>query len=564
MPSEIVVNVNSRETRVAILEDGKLSEVMYEREGSLVGNIYLGVVENVVPALDAAFVDCGVEKNVFIHVSDAMEDEPSRKQMRHKMNGFPPIREVLNEGDKILVQVTKGPVELKGARATRRISLPGRFLVLTHDGRGKVGVSKKLEDDKERTRLRDLGNSLKPDEFGIIVRTRAEGAQRREFEDDIRFLTKLWRSIQGKTGQAKAPALIHEDLSLVFEVVRDVMNKETKRLIVDDKVTYDKVLNLLDNVEPGLRKRVELYKGADPIFNHFDVEKQINRALQPKVWLPHGGHIVIEQTEALTTIDVNSGKFTGAKNLEDTVVRTNVEAAQEIAPQLRLRDIGGIIVIDFIDMDKQKHREKVMTELRKAFKGDRMRTRIMHITPLGLVEMTRKRTAQSLQQKLTSTCPCCGGTGYILSADTMAGRIAEELRVRAKRDEPDAEAFAVVADPRVCLTLIGPQGEEADRLETELGKDLYFRCDEGVHPEHYDVFSGSKRDIEKQFPVLKKGRRLQITSEDVLPIPSEGMTAIVDGCIVGLPEVSPKEEGPLKIRITSADRSYGRATPTGK
>lgn len=562
MGTDIVVNVHGRETRVAIVEDKKLVEVMYEREDSLVGNIYMGVVENVVPALDAAFVNCGVERNVFIHVSDAMEEEPSRQQMRHKMNGFPPIREVLKEGDKILVQVTKGPVELKGARATRRIALPGRYLVLTHDGRGKVGVSKKITDEKERARLRDIAQSLKPEEFGMIVRTRAEGAQRKDFEDDVKFLTKLWRSIQGKARQVKAPALVHEDLTLVFEVVRDVMNEDTEHFYVDDKVTYDKVLNLLDNVAPELRNRVQLYKGPEPIFAHFDLEKAITRALLPKVWLPHGGHINIEQTEALTTIDVNSGKFTGAKTLEDTVLRTNIEAAEEIASQLRLRDIGGIIVIDFIDMDKQKHREKVMTALRGAFKDDRMRTRIMHITPLGLVEMTRKRTSMSLQQKLTTACPCCQGHGFILSAETMAGRISEELRLRAAQE--DAEAFAIISDPRVCLTLIGPQGEDADRLEEELGKQLYFRADEGIHPERYDIQAGTKKEIEKQFPTFRKGRKLTITPDVVLPIPGEALIAVIEGIVVEMPEVSPKTEGEVKARVTGGNRSYARATPLGK
>jgi len=562
MSAEIVVNVSPTETRVGILEEGRLAELMYEREGSLVGNIYLGVVENVVPALDAAFVDCGVERNVFLHVSDALEEEPSRKQMRHKMNGFPPIKQVVKRGDTFLCQVTKGPVELKGARATRRISLPGRYIVLTHDGRGKVGVSKKIDDDKERQRLRDLATSVKPEGFGMIVRTRAEDAQRKELEDDVKFLTKLWRSIQGKTPQAKAPALIHEDLSLVFEVVRDVMNTQTKRFVIDDKVTYDKVLNLLDNVEPRLRKRVELYKGDEPIFAHFGIEQQISRALHPKVWLPHGGYINIEQTEALTTIDVNTGKFTGAKNLEDTVVRTNVEAAEEIPRQLRLRDIGGIIVIDFIDMDKAKHRDKVMAALRQAFKGDRMRTRIMHITPLGLVEMTRKRTEQSLRQKLTTACPCCEGKGYILSAKTMAGRITEELRLRAMRDED--EAFAVIADPLVCLTLIGAQGQDAISLEQELGRDLYIRADEGIHPERYDIVPGQKRELEKEYPPLKKGRRLQIVPENVLAIPSDGMLALVGNCILEVPEASPSHEDALKVRITVGDRSYSRATPAGR
>jgi ribonuclease G len=560
--SEIIVNVGHRERRVAILEDGKLAEIMYEREGSVVGNIYLGKVENVVPALDAAFVDCGIDRNVFLHVSDAMEEEPTRHQMRHKMNGFPPIKEVVKPGDTFLVQVTKGPVELKGARATRRISLPGRYLVLTHDGRGKVGVSKKLEDEMERNRLRDLAQEIKPEGFGVIVRTRAEGAQRKELEEDVRFLTKLWRSIQGKARQAKAPALIHEDLSLVFEVVRDVLAVNMGRFVVDDKVTYDKVLNVLDNVEPRLRKMVELYKGDEPIFTRFGVEQQIDRALQPKVWLPHGGYIGIEQTEALITIDVNTGKFTGATKLEDTVLRTNLEAADEIARQLRLRDMGGIIVIDFIDMDKRKHREQVLQALRAAFKGDRMRTRIMHITRLGLVEMTRKRTEESLQQKLTVQCPCCHGLGHILSPETVANRIAEELRVKAYSHQ--TEAFSVLANPRVCLSLMGAQGDEASQLEEETGAHLYIRCDPGMHPERYEIVEGAEKDIERKYPVVKVGRRLTLEEDRFLPVDGASLLAELGGCVVEIPEVSAQHEGDLKVRVTSSGRSYVRATPIGK
>ena len=558
MASEIIVNVNSRETRVAILDDGRLAELMYERGESVVGNIYLGKVENTVPGLDAAFVDCGIERNVFIHVSDAVEEEPSRHQMRHKMNGFPPIDQVIKQGQEILVQVVKGPVELKGARATRRISLPGRFIVLTCDGRGGAGVSKKIADEQERARLRELAQAVKPEGFGIIVRTRAEGVQRKELEDDVKFLTKLWRSIQGKAKQQKAPALIHEDLSLVFEVVRDVLAVSTARFVIDDKITYDKVLNVVDNVEQRLRKRVELYKGDEPIFTHFGIEQQIDRALHPKVWLPHGGYINVEQTEALTTIDVNTGRFTGS-SLEETVLRTNLEATEEIARQLRLRDVGGIIVIDFIDMDKRKHRDQVTAALRNAFKDDRMRTRIMHITRLGLVEMTRKRTGESLEQQLTTVCPCCDGHGFVLSATTMAGRIAEELRVRGVSKE--AEAFAVVANPKVALSLIGPDGHAIEALEEEASALLYIRSDPGMHPERYEIVPGTKKDVEKQFPVLRKGRRVNVTPEDFIHVPGACLVADYKGIVVEVPEISSGHDGELSLRITRGDRSFVRASP---
>ncbi len=555
MENKIIVNVDRRQTRVAILEDGRLAELAHERESDVVGNIYLGRVESVVAALDAAFVDCGIEKNVFLHVSDALVEEPTRAQMRHKMESLPPIKSVVKKGEEFLVQVTKAPLEAKGARATRRISLPGRYLVLMADGRGKVGVSKKIEDDKERERLRRLAEKLKPEGFGIIVRTNAEGAGRAELEADIKFLMRLWRSIQGRARQVKAPALVHEDLSLVFEVVRDVFSSQTTEFVIDDKVTYDKVLNIVDHVARRLRNRIKLYKGPEPIFDHYEITPQIERALRPKVWLPHGGWINIEQTEALTAIDVNTGKFTGSGSLEETVLRTNLEACDEIARQLRLRRIGGIIVIDFIDMDKQRHRTQVTTALRKAFANDRMRTRIMHITPLGLVEMTRKRTGQSLAQQLQTECPYCNGHGRVLAPETVAFRVIADLRARVS--EAEEPAYAVVAAPSTTLALIGPHGEEAAALEEELGVQLFIRANEHFHPERYEITADNVRALRRRLVTYRVGSKLTIQPEQVLRVPQAGLVACVGGYIVEVPDASPDSEQPTRVRLTRVDRSYG-------
>jgi ribonuclease G len=559
MKTDIIVDVNPRETRVAILEDGQLAEYKIEREQMVVGNVYMGRVENVVSGLDAAFVDVGIERNVFLHVSDAVTKDPTRHQMRHKMDSFPPIGKVLKKGQEIMVQVTKGPLEQKGARATRRISLPSRCLVLMEDGKDKVGVSKKIEDEQERKRLRDLAQKVKPDGFSLIVRTRAEGADVADFKHDIKFLMKMWRSIEGKRQQTKAPALIYEDSSLVYGVFRDIFDSDVNSFVINDKTAYDRILNLCANLAPQLRRRVELYRGEEPISVHYGVHNEVERALRPKVWLPHGGSIVIEQTEALTTIDVNSGKFVGAKSLEDTVLRTNLEAAEEIARQLRLRDIGGIIVIDFIDMDKAQHRRKVTDALRDSVADDRMKTRILHITRLGLIEMTRKRTSQSLFRQLQVPCPCCNGTGRILSVETMASRIYEELRAAKPRNQ--GEALLIWADPAVVMALIGPHGEYIDDLEGAARTNLYIRATDNIHPERYEIVPGSDRDFRKQHLPYTQGQVITIQPDEVISLPAMGMVASIKGYIIEVPEASAKINKPMKVRFTKVGRSYGRCSP---
>jgi ribonuclease G len=560
MGTDIIVNVNGPRQRVAILEEGQLAEVLLDGDSRVVGNVYLGRVENVVPGLDAAFVDCGIDRNVFLHVSDAMVTEPSRAQMRRKMESFPPIGEVVKPGDEFLVQVTKGPVDAKGARASRRISLPSRNLVLMSDGRGKVGVSKKIEDEEERARLRELAVKSKPEDFGMIVRTRAEGAEKKDFDADVRFLMKLWRSIQQRTKQEKAPALIYEDLTLVFEVLRDVFDPNVGSFVVDDKVTYDKVLNLLNTLAPELRERVTLYRDKDPIFVHYGIEQEIERALRRKVWLPKGGYIGIDSTEALTAIDVNTGKFTSPKRLEDTVLRTNLEAATEIARQLRLRDIGGIIVIDFIDMDNPKHRREVTAALKTALERDRMKTRIMHLTRLGLIEMTRKRTGQSLAKQLQIACPCCSGTGRILAPETTALRVLEALR-QAAQDAPE-DGFHVRVQTQVALQLVGPGGALAAETEERLGKALFIRGEEEMHPEDFDLLPDDEKTLRKAHLTLRKGQKITLQKEQVIPDAGEGLVALWDGgLVIEVPELTSTKELPLVVRLVEVARSHVLATP---
>jgi ribonuclease G len=552
--ADIVVNVTPRETRVAILEGGRLAELLIEREKAVLGNIYKGRVENVVPALDAAFVDCGIERNVFIHVGDAVPYDP----VKEGSPKLPRISEVLQKGQEIIVQVTKGPLESKGARATARLSLPGRFVVLTRDGQAGVGVSKKIEDETERHRLRDIAASVKPAGWGCIVRTRAQGAGRAELQADIRFLTKTWGTIDEKAAKSKAPATLYEDLSLVFEILRDVVDQRVRKMVIDDRETHDRVLRLLDTMAPTLMERVELYEGKKPVFVEYEVEQEIERALRPRVWLPHGGHLSIEETEALTVIDVNSGRFTSPTSLEDTVLRTNLEAADEIGRQLRLRDIGGIIVIDFIDMDRPEHRDRVAEAMRVALHNDRMRTRVMHITRLGLMEMTRKRTDLSLGHQLLEACPWCSGSGRVMEATTVATRIVSELRSRAA--ESKVGGFVVLADPQVALALIGPHGELIEGLEKEeVGRPVLVRADPNRHREHFEIVAGDVRKLEKEYGFLTPGDLVDIAPENVLSVPVEGMLAQVKGVIL---EVTEPEtiSAPVKVRIIKASRSYARGT----
>ncbi len=552
--ADIVVNVSPRETRVAILEGSRLCELLVEREQAVVGNIYKGRVENVVPALDAAFVDCGIERNVFIHVGDAVPYDP----VKEGSPKLPRIGDVLQKGQEIIVQVTKGPLESKGARATARLSLPGRYVVLTRDGQAGVGVSKKIEDDAERHRLRDIAAGVKPAGWGCIVRTRAQGAGRAELQADLRFLTKTWETIDEKAEKSKAPATLYEDLSLVFEILRDVVDQRVRKMVIDDRETHDRVLRLLETMAPTLMDRVELYEGQKPIFVEYGVEQEIERALRPRVWLPHGGHLSIEETEALTVIDVNSGRFTSPSSLADTVLRTNLEAAEEIGRQLRLRDIGGIIVIDFIDMDRPDHRDRVLEAMRLALHHDRMRTRVMHITRLGLMEMTRKRTDLSLGHQLMEACPWCNGAGRIMEPTTVATRIVSELRMRAA--ESKVGGFVVLADPPVALALIGPHGELVEGLERlEVGRPVLVRADPNRHREHFEIVAGDVRKLEKEYGYLTAGDLIDIGPEAVLNVPTEGLLAQVKGVVIEVPEPE-SISAPVKVRIVKASRSYARGT----
>ncbi|QNB45063.1 Rne/Rng family ribonuclease [Thermanaerosceptrum fracticalcis] len=487
MYREILVQVAEEETKVAVLEEGQLVEIYVERalNQRLVGNIYKGVVHNVLPGMQATFVDIGLEKNAFLYVEDALanvlwQDEehvPVRDGVR------PNIRDIVKEGQEIVVQIAKEPVGTKGARVTTQITLPGRYLVLmpTVD---YTGISRRIEEDEERERLKAIAEEIKPPNMGVIVRTVAEGSLREDLEQDIKSLLKIWQRIKNKAQTVSAPALLHKDLELVQRILRDVFTDDVQRLSVNSRPVFEKIIDFLEATETHLKGKVFL-SDTNNLFEKYAIDHELAQALKRKVWLKSGGYLVIDQTEALTAIDVNTGKFVGSTDLADTVLKTNLEAALEIARQLRLRNIGGIIIIDFIDMTDPHHKERVLKVLEEELKKDKVKAHILGITPLGLVEMTRKKVRQSLSSTLEKCCPYCEGKGTVLSEETVLLSLKNELKEVAARTTSDT--LLVETHPHVTALLTGAGARELRNLEQRLGKRIIVKNKEQFHLGHYEV-----------------------------------------------------------------------------
>lgn len=417
MINEMIVDVDSEEIRVGILEDKELVEIHIERtsQQGLVGNIYRGKVSTVLPGMQAAFIDIGYEKNAFLYVGDAIQQkEFSDDEIDYRDYAEYNISDILKVGQEITVQVIKEPVGTKGPRVSTHITLPGRNLVLLPNA-DYIGISRRIESETERQKLKKIAEKLKPDNMGLIVRTASEGKEESDFVEDVSFLTKLWDKIKKTESSGAVPRCIHKDINLIYRSVRDLFTASVDKFIINDEKEYLKVLELVEMISPVLKKRVELFSKEYKIFDYYQIETKIERALSRKVWLKSGGYIIIDRTEALTVIDVNTGKFVGGNNLEDTVLKTNIEATKEIAKQLRLRDIGGIVIIDFIDMNNNEHQQMVLDSLRQSLKNDRTKTIVLGMTALGLVEMTRKKIRQELSSVMNSNCPCCEGSGKILA-----------------------------------------------------------------------------------------------------------------------------------------------------
>lgn len=500
MAKEIIANVEPYETRVAVLDDGKLINLFIERGEPLAGNIYKGRVANVLPGMDAAFVDIGLERNAFLHVGDIRSQRLAGEEVEESF-GRGAIAERLRAGQEILVQVTKEPMGSKGARVTTYVALPAYYLVLMPTV-NYVGVSRRIENEQERRRLRQLADRVRPKGMGVIVRTAAEGATEKELADDIQFLLQIWSRVEERSRASKAPALVYQDLRLIRRVVRDQFTDEVTRFLIDSPEEFRRVQDLLNSFASKLKSRVQLYREAEPIFEHTGVEKEIEKALHRKIWLKSGGYIVIDRTEALTVIDVNTGKFVGKTDLATTIFRTNMEAVGEIVRQITLRDIGGIILADFIDMENEGHRKQVLAALHEAARRDRSKFHIIDLTQLGLVEITRKRVHQDLEEVMRMPCPYCEGRGRVLSVETMGLRVRREIQ----RALASAREAAVLVDvhPDVAAFL-SREGEGWIRqLEQQTGRRLRVRARDGMHIERLRIVEGPSLDALERAPVREE------------------------------------------------------------
>ncbi len=486
MSSEMVVNVSPRETRAALLENGVLQELFIERASKrgLTGNVYQGRVSKVLPGMQAAFIDIGLERTAFLHVSDIVQ--PADAEGASEAARTDSVRELVGEGSDILVQVLKDPLGTKGARLTTFVTIPSRYLVYMPFGRG-VGVSARIEADAERQRLREAMQAfITPgDSGGYIVRTAAEGASMDALRADMLFLRKLWEVITGKARATPQGTLIHEDLPLPLRLMRDLVGESVDRVLVDHEATCERMREFAATFMPGLGARVERYAGSRPIFDLHGVEEEIQRSLDPKVALKSGGYLIIDQTEALTTIDVNTGGYVGHRNLEETIYRTNLEAAVTIARQLRLRNLGGIIIIDFIDMEEDEHRRQVLQALEKALAKDHAKTHVSAVSLLGLVEMTRKRTRESLAHQLCMACPACEGRSFVKTPETVCYEIFREILRQA--GQFDLQQLLVLAHQDVIDRLLDEESAALGELEVQVGKPIRLQTESLYLLDQYDV-----------------------------------------------------------------------------
>jgi len=495
---QIIVNSSRNEVRVALLENGTLAEIHIERSSdeAATGNIYKGKVLRVLAGMQAAFVDIGLEKAAFLHASDvagetAVDEDGGVSEIQYDEGPrgpreHVPIEKRLRRGDELVVQIAKEPMGTKGARITAHVSLPGKYLVYMPTGH-QIGVSKRIADDRERRRLREIVTQARSKEGGIIVRTACEALPKKDIVDDIQSLERTWRDVREKASAVKAPALLYSDLDVVLRCVRDMLSDDVDEIVLDSAADCERTRTFVRDFMPTLANRVQLYSELEPVFDRFGVEEQITRATEPKVWLRSGGYLVIDQGEALTMIDVNTGRFVGKRSQEETVYKTNLEAALEIVSQLRLRNIGGIIIIDFIDMEEPNNRRMVMQTLEEALARDKARTTILRISELGLVEMTRKRTRENLERLISSPCPYCDGRGRIKSVPTVGQEVLRRIQLEAARAGARGERITVRANREVIGYLFNDEEDSIRVLQEKLGRSITLKVAEKYHQEQYDI-----------------------------------------------------------------------------
>jgi ribonuclease G len=506
MYKQLIINVSEHETRVALLEDGTIAELYIDRgdDSNIVGNVYKGKVLRVLPGMQAAFVNIGLSQAAFIYVDDVfcddfgeyerlfnveseIDDEDPENEPGHKYSKRRDfnIEELICEGQEILVQVAKSPMGTKGARISSYVSMPGRFLVLmpTSD---HIGISRRIEDEAERDRLKQLVQRLRTENYGYIVRTAAEGEQEEKLAYEMGFLNNLWKNIQKKYETAPAPSLLHQELSISLRAVRDLLIQEVEKVVIDSKPTYHAILSFLDNYMPSLKDHVVFYDGSEPVFDAYNLEGDISRAIKRKVWLKSGGYILIEHTEALVAIDVNTGRYVGVHNLEETILKTNLEAVKEIAYQIRLRDLGGIIIIDFIDMEKKANQEKIFNALKEALKKDKSKTHVLPMSEMGLIQMTRKRTREPLTRILCEPCFYCEGEGYLISRQSICNNIYREI-LRDAHDM-DGTRLTLRVNPQIAELFLGQENLLIANLERNIGKQIVIYPNPEFHMEQFDIF----------------------------------------------------------------------------
>ncbi|MBM3215215.1 Rne/Rng family ribonuclease [Candidatus Poribacteria bacterium] len=494
MAREIIVSEDEYEVRIALLEEGRCVELFYERRDTdhILGNIYKGRVNSVLPGMQAAFVDIGTDKNAFLHVSDLQTHVNEFGEVERASEGGgrgsrnrTPIEQILKKGQEILVQIDKEPIGSKGPRVTAYVTIPGRYLVYLPTS-ANVGISRRIEDEKERARLKELLSKHMPPSGGVIVRTASGSRGEDEFVPEVKFLVKTWEDVLAKSERVRAPALVYEDLGLAFRMIRDVFTDDVDRFVIDSKTLHEQVAQYIEGSLPTLRDKVVFHEGPDTAFEDFGIEQEIKKAIARRIWLKSGGHIVIDQTEALVAIDVNTGKFVGTEDHEETIYKNNLEAAVEIARQIRLRDLGGIIVLDFIDMENPTNRRHVLRTLEQEIRKDRARTNILQFTELGIIEMTRQRTKESLHSMFCTACPYCGGTGSVLSEETLIIQLLRALKRVARR--VPRKAYRLVVSDMIAKRL---HHEDRDKLRV-VTRDLKVRVDidtdADMHMEDFRIF----------------------------------------------------------------------------
>jgi ribonuclease G len=591
LKKQVLVSVDRAETRVALLEASgtpaasrsaaarrssaakrapkgpeagyRVAELYIERRGgrSIVGNIYKGKVDNVLPGLEAAFVDIGLEKNGFLHVDEIVLPGVETPRRGRGAGAGRKISDLLKPGQEIVVQVVKDPLKTKGARLSMELTIAGRYMVYAPTGEG-VGVSRRLED-KERERLRRQTSGLVLDGGGVIVRTAAHGAKREDFERELKYLHKLHEVLDKRVKETVAPDLVFQEADLSVRVVRDIFSAHFERAIVDDEQQYHRLVSFFTRTAPELVERVELWQEREPLFEAYKVDKAIEGVLSRRVDLPSGGYLIIDYAEALTVIDVNSGSFIGGRGkgggLEDTITKTNLEAAEEVVNQLRLRDIGGIIVIDFIDMARARNRDAVMKTLRKTLDEDRTKTFTAEISKLGLVEMTRQNVTEGVREIMTRACPTCEGEGVIRSEETIAIEFERKLRDVAV-EHPDAEAFLVQANPRVSTQFTGHGSRVLHALEAQTGKSFLFEGSEGLALDHFAItFVGTRAEVEERALPFRQGDEVLVEIVEPHMYDVDDAVAKIDGYIISIAGAAPFVGENRMVRIAEVGRTAASA-----